>query len=259
MKSNKGQSTPLAVVIILALLIIGVVLWNMYPRPQPQPSALTFNLDFPNSIIAGKTSTANIVVTNNGADASGVTAVIVSDAITTSLNALDVKGGSRVTLPVSMTGKDMPDGPYAVVVYLQYSDALGTDKTASQGVSIYLLPALQLADIRYQWDILHPLGKSTIGTADGTVLLFKVKSESVAVIYSGMSMTAKLATTVPGLSVLNSSLQIGPIGPNGITSDYAIQIVSNHAPPGTYTIQLSLYSKDNQLIAQQTVKITITG
>jgi hypothetical protein len=199
------------------------------------------------------------MVTNTGTDAHGVSAVVVSDAISTTSTALDVKGGTSVSIPVSITGNDSPDGPYAIVVYLQYSDALGSNKTSSQGASIYLLPALQLTDVRYNWDVFHLTGKGTIGSSDSTTLLFKVRSASAAVIYSGMSLKAGLATNVPGLTILNSSLPIDPIGPKGQTRDIAIQIVSNHAPPGVYNIQLSLYSKDNQLIAGQTIQITVTG
>lgn len=257
MRSNKGQSTALAAVILIALIIIGVVLWSSYPRPQPTPSAIGFKLDFPKSIVAGQTAIANVIVTNTGADATGVTAVVVSDAISATSTALDIKGGSSMSIRVSITGNDVPDGPYAVVVYLQYGDALGSNRTSSQGVSIYLLPALQLADVRYNWDIFHLTGKSTISSSDSTTLLFKVKSGSAAVIYSGMSLKTRLVTDVPGLAILNSSIPISPIGPKGQTGDIAIQIVSNHAPPGTYNIRLSLLSKDNQLIAEQDVQITV--
>lgn len=94
---------------------------------------------------------------------------------------------------------------------------------------------------------------------DNTSLLFKVQSMSSSAIYAGLYASAKLNMTVPGLSIVPSSLTIEAIGPHGTTGDYAFNIVSNSAPPGTYGYVISLYSKDNQLIQQISEQITVTG
>jgi len=165
--------------------------------------------------VNGQSSTGTVIVENKGADASGVTAVVVSDAISASSSPVDVRHGSSSSIPITITAKDVPDGAYAVVVYLQYSNGTSTSKTDSKGTSIYLLPKLTLTTPRFEADLFHPFGKNSIGTNDGTTVLFQVQSTSSSVIYSGMCASATLDLNVPGLSIVPTSSAIGPIGPNG--------------------------------------------
>jgi hypothetical protein len=258
--------TTVAVIIILFLVIVGGITYSYYltpPKLQP-PTNLTFALNFPKIIVAGYTGTANVSVVNQGADASGVMPIIQCDAISTSSSPVDLKHGSSVMIPITISGKDVADGSYALVVYLQYSSGLGSNRTASQGTSIYLLPNVQLTSVRYRSEFpyhLLPPYKDTIGKYDNTTLLFKVQSMSSSVIYSGMTVSAKLQTppNVQGLSISPTSLAIEPIGPKGTTSEYGFVVISNGAPPGVYVWQILLYSKDNQLIMPQSLQITVTG
>lgn len=249
----------IAAVIILIVLVIGGAYFLLpYQQPQ-QPTNLTFSIGLPKSIVAGQSSTGTVIVENKGADASGVTAVVVSDAISASSSPVDVRHGSSSSIPITITAKDVPDGAYAVVVYLQYSNGTSTSKTDSKGTSIYLLPKLTLTTPRFEADLFHPFGKNSIGTNDSTTVLFQVQSASSSVIYSGMYASATLDLNVPGLSIVPASSAIGPIGPNGRTGDHRFKIISNGAPPGTYNLRISLYSKDNQLVMQETLQVTVTG
>ncbi len=257
--------TTVAVIIILLVVIGGIAYYYYSTPPKPQqPTSLTFTPNFPKTIAAGYTGTANVSVMNQGADASGVTPIVQCDAISTSSSPVDLRHGSSAIIPITISGKDVPDGSYALVVYLQYSSVLGSNRTASQGTSIYLLPNVQLTSVRYRSEFpyhLLPPYKDTIGKYDNTTLLFKVQSMSSSVIYSGMSVSAKLQTppNVQGLSISPTSLAIEPIGPKGTTSEYGFVVISNGAPPGVYIWQILLYSKDNQLIMQQPLQITVTG
>jgi hypothetical protein len=258
MKSRKAVSKTVSMlIIVIVVAALGISLWEFLPKLEP--SDLSFSLDFPNSIVGGQSAVATAMVTNSGGDATGVSAVIVSEAVSGSSSEVDVKQGSTTGVMITIAGKDVQDGTYTVTVFLQYSDFFGAHKTSSQGASIYLLPNVELSDVRFKPTILHPLGKSGIGTQDTTSVLFKVHSKSTSVLYNGLSAKATLTINVPGISIDPSSVQIGTLGPNGRTTDYSVQISTNNAPPGTYSLQISLYSKDNQLVAQQTEQFTVTA
>lgn len=255
--SRKGVSTVGAVLVLIVLLVIAVYLWSSYPRPQPEPSSLSFSFDFPKAIVAGHSAVMKVKVANNGSDAKGVEVVIVSDAISAASDDADVRRGTTTEIKVSITGKDVQDGPYAVVVFLQYSDELGVHKTDSKGASVYLLPRIELIDVRFQADLFHPFGKNTIGKKDTTSLLFKISSKSTSVIYNGLSGKAAFSVNVPGISIDPLIVSVEPVGPNGKTADYSFKITSDGAPPGTYNVTIFVYSKDNQLVAQQTVQLVV--
>lgn len=259
--SRKGISGVSAILLLIVIIVIGAYLISIYPRPQPQGSNLEFSMSFPPSIIAEQTATANVTVTNAGTPAKGVTVVVTSDAVSASSESVDINTGST-TIPLTLTGKDVQDGTYPVLIYLRYSDQLGSNQTASKGVSIYLLPAAEFTDVKYIQDFWHPFGKSSIGrTSDNTTLLFKIHGKSSLVIYHGLVATATLTTNVPGLSITPQSIQIMSVGPNGMTEDYRFNIRSDvgGAPPGTYTFQIQLFSKDNQMITQLTESITVNA
>jgi hypothetical protein len=82
---------------------------------------------------------------------------------------------------------------------------------------------------------------------------------SSSVIYTGLTVSAKLNMTVAGLSIVPALQPIESIGPQGTTGEYNFAIVSNGAPVGTYGYVVSLYSKDNQLLSQVALQIVVTG
>jgi hypothetical protein len=258
------ERNTVAVFIIILLVIGGAYYYYSTPQKPQQGTNLAFTLNFPKAIAAEHTATANVSVMNQGADANGVMPIVQCDAISTSSSPVDLRQGFSTLIPITISGKDVTDGSYALVVYLQYSNGLGSNKTASQGTSIYLLPNVQLTSVRYRSEFpfqLLPPYKNTIGRYDNTTLLFRVQSMSSSVIYSGISVSAKLLRplNVPGLSISPTSLAIEPIGPKGTTSEYGFIVISNGAPAGLYDWQILLYSKDNQLIMQQPLQITVTG
>jgi hypothetical protein len=256
---------PRAVVVVLILaIVVGAFLLWTYRNPSEQvPATLVFSIEFPKSVVAGHSGTAVVNVTNSGGDATGVLPIVVSAAISGTVSSpVDLKRGTSSLIPITITGNDIPDGSYPVVVYLQFLSGSVANRTASQRTSIYLLPNVQLTSVRYRSEVpfhLLPPYKNAIGRSDNTSLLFKVQSTSSSVVYGGLSVSAKLNLTVQGLSIVPSSLPIESIGPHGTTGDYSLSIVSNGAPVGTYGYVVSLYSKDNQLIMQIPELITVTG
>jgi hypothetical protein len=245
------------IAVVVVILIVIAVFWSFSQKPQQEPTRLTFSFDFPKSIVPGQSKSATITVTNNGGDASRVTPVLLSDAVTVSSGSVDLKKGTTTTITLTITGKDIVDGSYALIVFLQYSNQLGMNKTDSKGTSIYLLPHVEFTNVRYQTEYLL-FTKDTIGKSDSTNLLFQVQSMSSSTIYNGMTASIRMSMNVPGLSATPTSLPIGSLGPNGKTTDYSFKILSNNTPPGKYSLQISLYSKDNQLITQTTMPITVT-
>lgn len=259
LQSRKGIAPIAAALLVLLLIVVVYFAYTTYSRPPPSPAALSFSLTLPKAIAVGQSVTVLVSVANNGTDAKDVAAFIISDAMSSVSETTSVKHGAQALVKVSVSGKDVQDGSYGVKVYLQYSDETGSHTTASKETSIYLFPNIELTDARFQPDLFHPLGKGTIGKTDSTTLLFKVHSKSNAVVYSGTLSKAVFSISVPGISIDPSSITVEPIGPNGRTGDYGFNITSDNAPPGTYNIILSLHSKENQLIMQNTIQLVVAG
>jgi hypothetical protein len=257
--SNSKGFTRIAAVLLVLVLCAAAYFIYIYPRAPPSPAALSFSFSLPKVISAGQTVDTQVTVVNNGTDANEVAVVVISDAVTCVSESSKVNKGSQAALKISITGKDIPDGLYPVKVYLQYSDELGTHSTATKETSIRLMPNIELVDVRFQPDLFHPFGKNTMGKKDTTNLLFKVHSRSNAVVYSGIQSRMVLSISVTGISTSPSTVQVERIGPNGRTGDYGFTITSDDAPPGTYNLTIGLYSKDNQLIMQQSVQLIVTG
>jgi len=257
--TRKGFSRIAMALVIVLLLIAAFVAYLTIIRPIITPAQLSFSIDLPKAISAGQSVTTDVVVSNDGGDAKEVTVVVASDAIESVSGRENVKEGSQVKISLVITGEDVQDGPHDVEVYLQYSDGLGSHTTASKHSPIYLIPNAELVDVRFEFDIFQPFGKSNLGKTDSTSLLFKTHSKSSRVVYTGIWSKLSLSIAVPGISVNPSSIQIEPIGPNGMTGDYRFSIITDNAPSGTYSLTIALYSKDNQLIAQQTVQLTVSA
>ena len=217
-----------------------------------------FTPTLPQQVIAGQSTSGAVDVTNNGADASGVTAVIQSDGMTGISDQHDIKSGSSLHIPIQIVAKDVRDGPYDVSVYLQYNDNQGSHKTDSQKFSVEVLPNVNFNEVKFVFDIFQPLGKNKIGATDSTSLIFTVQSQSSSQIYAGTYVRLNMSINVPGLAVTPATINIDPIGPNGVSREYNFTISSNHSPSGTYTISIGLYSKDGVLVATKTAILTIT-
>ena len=162
------------VILLLVLMIAGAIFLWTYQKPQQvQSTNLTFNVDFPNSIVVGQSAMAFVTVANSGADATGVVPIVASDAISASVSTpIDLRQGSSSSIPVTITGKDVADGTYQVAIYVQFSSGVGTNRTASKEISINLLPNAQLTSVKYHVDLFHLFGKNSIGRNDNTTLLF---------------------------------------------------------------------------------------
>jgi len=248
------------VVVLIFALAIGALLYTSHYGSQTHiPASLVFSPTLPKQIMVGQTLTGAVMITNNGADAHGVVAVAQSDGISGISDQYDVKSGSSVSVPMPIVAKDVTDGKYAVGVFIQYSDNLGSHQTSSQDFTILLLPNADFSNVRFIFDIFQPLGKSKIGKTDSTALLFKVQSHSNKVIYEGMSARINMSISPPGFTISPQTLPIDAIGPRGVSGDYNFTIKSSNSPPGSYDISIGLYSKSGVLIAVQTVTLVITG
>lgn len=256
--SRKGEIGILAIIVVIILIVAAVAIAR-YTASPPAPAQLDFSLSFPKTASPGQSASAFVSVTNNGMDAKDVIVVVVSDAVSAVSEKKDIRKGSTVAITASISGNDIQDGPYSVKVRLRYSDQLGSHETANKETAIHLLPNAELTDVRFQPDLLHPFGKNTIWKKDSTILLFKVHSKSNAVIYSGIMSKVTLSINVAGLTIDPLSIQIEPIGPNGRTGDYSYKISSDNTPPGTYGLLIHLFSKDSQLMQQQTMQLIVTG
>jgi hypothetical protein len=258
--SRKGEGGLLAIiVIVVVVLIVIAIAITMSKTTPPSPAQLDFSVDFPKAISPGQSVSIYVSVTNNGMDAKDVSVVVVSDAVSAITEQKDVGKNATVAITVSLLGKDIQDGSYSLRARLKYSDQLGSHETADKEYSIHLLPSAELTDVKFQQELMHPFGKDTIGKTDSTTVLFKIHSKSSTVIYSGMTAKATLSINVAGVTIDPASILIEPIGPNGKTADYSFKISSNNTPPGTYDLSIYLFSKDNQLIQQQTLHLTVTG
>jgi hypothetical protein len=247
------------IILVFALFVGGIVYFSSYNSRTIAPAVLTFTPILPQQVNAGQVSSGAVDVTNNGADASGLTAVIQSDGMTGISDQHDIKSGTSLHIPIQIVAKDVPDGPYDVNVFLQYNDNQGSHRTNPQKLSVEVLPNLNFNEVKFPFDIFQPLGKNKIGATDSTSLIFTVQSHSSSQIYRGTYVRLNMSISVPGLAVSPATINIDLIGPNGVSREYNFTISSNHSPPGTYTISIGLYSKDGFLVATSTVTLVITA
>ena len=226
------------------------------------PADLSFTVDFPSKISLAYEEVAYIYVENiGGDDAKNVYAVVNSNAIIAYGDPVDViKKGKSDAIQISVKAKDVQDGLYTAQIQLKYSDKFGTHTTKPKEVYFYLIPYATFTDVKIGYYSLFPplfISKKEIGRNDNTKLYFKILSKSEKVIYRGLRVKANFSIDVPGLSISPPYLEIEDIGPNGKTKEYHFEITSNGAPPGKYTIIISLYSKDNQLIEKRTLELVV--
>jgi hypothetical protein len=194
-----------------------------------------------------------------GEDAKNVSVNADSAALVITGNPLDIKSGSSVDFGISVSAKDVQDGLYNTSLWLTYSDSSGLERSKPIEESFYVLPYLELKDLRSAPDFWHPFGKETIAKTDSTNVLFKVSSESKNVIYQCVYAAASFNVPAPGLALNPSRVPVSALGPQGTSNDYSISVSSDNTPPGQYVILLSLYSKDNQLITQASITITVSA
>jgi len=251
--------------LIFVLLGAGALVVFLQPQTDkrtPSPplcATLSFSLNFPKVLVP--TAAADVIVhaTAMNNDARSVIVKTDSAHVVVKNDPVDVTSGTSADIRVRVEARDARDGAYNAQVWLHFSDSAGAHDTEAKGVSFYIVPYAVLQDVRWAPDFWHPFGKGTIGRSDTTTALFKVLSKSQSVVYEGMVVRAAFTVSAPGLTVTPTGIPIDPIGPQGKSNDYAFAIRSNNTPPGKYTLLFSLYSRDNQLITQETLEITITA
>jgi hypothetical protein len=216
-------------------------------------------LDFPKTLSPGTLVQSTVQVTVLGDDAKNVSVHTDSTVLIIASSPLDIKSGTSTNFNFSLSANDVQDGPYSANVWLTYSDSSGPQNSKPITESFYLLPKIQVEDLRFTPDFWHPLGKGTIGETDSTSVLFKVSSGSKNVIYQGIYATTSLSVAAPGLTLNASIIPVSALGPQGTSNDYSITIKSNNTPPGQYVIFLSLYSKDNQFVTQASIALTVSA
>ena len=254
---------PAVVMAIIIIMAIAVPLIGTYPMWQevskPEPARLSFEVR-PFNVVALTSSEIMLDVKNEGGDATDVTPVLVSDALLpSSVQSVRVRRGETVRIALKITGQDVQYGEKTADIRLQYSDASGDSETTSKRVSFYLLPSVELFEIGWQTDLLHPLGKNNIGKTDSTALHFRVHSGSKSIIYSGLLVKVWPSMQVPGLTLSPNLTPIESIGPDGRTGSYSVSISSSNSPPGKYKIGITLLTSDNKPIMQQSVELVISG
>ena len=253
-------SVTLVIIIIMAIAVpvIGIIPM-LQEMSKPEPAQLSFEVSLSN-VVALTSSEVMLDVKNQGGDATDVTPILISDALSASpVQPVRVPRGETVRIALKIAGRDVQYGEKTADIRLRYSDATGDHETTSNRISFYLFPSVELFEIKWQTDLLHPLGKNSIGKTDSTTLYFRVHSGSKSIIYSGLLVKVWPSMQVPGLTLSPDLTLIESIGPDGRTGSYSVSISSNNSPPGKYTIGITLLTSDNKAILQQSVELVISG
>jgi hypothetical protein len=169
-----------------------------------------------------------------------------------------VSSSSSGVLRSNIVAQDVQDGGYTANVWLAYSDAEGQHNTPQQNVPFHLVPLLAFKHVTTWGDPWpQPTGKDDYHPADSGYLFFNIVSMSHYVVYSGMTVRASWSIPGPGFTVTPQMQTIAPLGPQGTSPRYNVTLNSNDTPNGVYTLQLSLYSANGDLISQTTYTFTV--
>jgi hypothetical protein len=258
-------TVTIGVIVLVGILVIaGSQILTRGPNPGNPPQApvlanVSFSLDFPKTLSPGTLVQSTVHASVLGDDIKNVSVHTDSIVLIIASDSLDIKSGTSANFNITLSTNDVQDGPYSANVWLTYSGTSGTNSSKSITESFYVLPKIQLEDVRFAPDFWHPFGKGTIGQTDSTNLLFKVSSGSKKVIYQGIYVTTSLSVAAPGMTLNVSSIPVSALGPQGTSKDYSITAESNNTPPGQYVIFLMLYSKDNQFVTQAFITLTVSA
>lgn len=261
---NRLTATVAGFAVVVILVITASQFLTRGPSPVNPPQApilvnVSFSLDFPKTLPPGTLVQSTVHATVLGDDVKNVSVHTDSTVLVIASNSLDMKSGTSTNFNISLSTNDVQDGPYSANVWLTYSDSSGTNSSKPITESFYVLPKIQVEDLRFAPDFWHLFGKETIGKTDSTNVLFKVSSGSKNVIYQGIYATTTLSVAAPGLTLNPSTISVSALGPQGTSNDYSITVQSSSTPPGQYVIFLSLYSKDNQLVTRASITLTVSA
>jgi hypothetical protein len=245
---------------VFALAVIAGILYLAQPQDN-LTAELSFRVEMPTHMVAGKTENVKVYVVNHGnGTARKVELLAKSESFRIESGSFDLRPGEERTFKAKITALDVQDATYEVAFRLSYTSNGKQQYTKPIVKQVRILPAVEIADIRWETDLFNLLGKSTIGRGDQTTLYFKVKSLSEKIIYSGIVAKVSLPLEPPGLKITPQEISIEDLGPKGETSEYHFKVVSEETPPGQYQIVIQLYTQDGVALpgTGKVVKVTVS-
>jgi hypothetical protein len=245
--------------IVLAALFVRQSATTTQQQSPPLSASLSFSIDFPKTLVPTMVTHVTFHVFSPSEEVKSVILKTDSSALIVQTTPSDIGSGSAVDLDATVQALDVQDGSYEARMWVHYSDTTGIHDSDPIKATFFIVPHARINQPKWSSDLFHPFGKGTIGKTDSTTLLFGITSQSQSVVYQGMTAKLIFNVSAPGLSAAPNTISLDSIGPQGVSKDYAVTVNSNNTPPGVYTLVVSLYSKDNQLIAQGTLELTVTA
>jgi len=245
--------------IVLAALFVRQSATTTQQQSPPLSASLSFSLDFPRTLVPTMVTHVTFHVFSPSEEVKSVILKTDSSALIVRTTPTDIGLGSAVDLDATVQALDVQDGSYEARMWVHYSDTTAIHDSDPTKVSFFIVPHASINQLRWASDFFHPFGKGTIGKTDSTTLLFRVASQSQSIVYQGLTAKLIFNVSAPGLSAAPNAISLDTIGPQGVSKDYTVTVNSNNTPPGVYTLLVSLYSKDNQTVAQGTLELTVTA
>jgi hypothetical protein len=254
---SSGPSFEVIAIVLILIVAALAVGFYLSQRPTPQsPAKVSVSIQS-FGLISGQSAEFPVQINNKGGDARQVTISLSSPLGSISIAPTDVPSGKTITTYGSISLPDVPDGNYLVGVSYTYSDVNGSHTQSGSSFNVFAMPNLKLTGFSWQGASILSAGKDNIGPNDRTTCSIQVQSLSVNSIYTGLSLSASFSTQTEGLTITPSSQQINDIGPQGTSQSYTFTIQSSNAPPGTYSVAISV-GAGGYTSASQTVQLTIS-
>jgi hypothetical protein len=252
-------------IILIAIIVASlVIIYAVYPMfqgktPKAEPSNLSINL----VTLYGKALTQsmlNVSISNVGGEAKGVSVSLNSEAFgqSSSSDSVNVPANSTVYAQCNAQIKDVDVQKYGVTISYNYSGA-GTVNTNNNS-QFSVLPVIDIVGVRwYQVGFIFLSDKSTIGPNDNTTIFFKITSLSNSWTYTALSATATTLQGTQGLTMTPSSLDLGSIGPQGTSNEFAFELSTHNTPLGKYVITFHVFSGPYEIAVDNSKTLTVSS
>ncbi|NHV98353.1 MAG: hypothetical protein HA496_01760 [Thaumarchaeota archaeon] len=182
-----------------------------------------------------------------------------STALSQVSDKFDLRGGQSTSIEVTINANEIKNDYYDVNISWKYEDSNGSHTEGPIIKRVYILPLVQLVDIRWEPTGLFGLiPKNEIKRTDETKLYFRVESKSEATVYSNLYCKANftISEAMLNIAIEPSLINIETIGPRGKSREYNFTIKTRNTPPGTYEITVFLYSSE-YVVTKQTLELKV--
>jgi len=248
------------VLVIVLLLVAGIYLYSSFHSYQTGKKAAVLSVSVPiQSPTAGKVNLLTFGISNSGGDASNVVLNLNSPVFgAVNMPSVSILQGQTVDVSSDVPFKEVQNGVFTVSTSISYNDANGSHSVAGPQFTWYVLPNVQITGFGWYSDVLHLLGKSTIGRNDSTNIHFNVESLSSGqnILYTHLSAIVQFTPAVAGMSITPSSQIVSDLAPGGTSGSYTFSILSSDAAPGHYVFTI-LVLADGNTAAQYTAAVDV--